>query len=90
MLFNDKEKLYELIKDGKFLNTGFNTSDPIFDIDYYKRTFFAAAMHTLWLTGENRRCCPFPSLQPFCACPRAFGLHSFALYVTDLAGTHIG
>jgi hypothetical protein len=53
-LFNDPDKLYELVKDGKMLNA-FNGSDPIYDVDYYKRTFFGAAMNTVWRTGQDRK-----------------------------------
>lgn len=53
-LFNDPDKVGELINDGKFLNTGFNESSPLYEVDYYKRTMFAAAVHSVWMTGENR------------------------------------
>lgn len=52
--FNDPEKIWPAIKDGRALYTSFDQS-PGSTRDDYKRTMFAAALPYVWSTSTDRK-----------------------------------
>jgi len=61
-LFSDPEALLSVIDEGNMLNTGFGDK-PLSDVLKQKRGLFAAAMRTVWMTGEDSKPASSPLIE---------------------------